>query len=566
MDLSSIKLTNFFSHRNTDIKLTGGLVGVFGLNGAGKSSLITDSVTWCLWGKSRVGGAGDACISTGQTFCEVTLAFRVNGNLWKVTRARIRDSKTTLEFAVWKIDRWNELTGATLKDTQQAIIRLLGMSYEIFRNSSCIEQGHANSFSSLTPVEAANVILDILQLNRYKQYRQCVTEKVVCLDSSLMSFSASIKSLEEQLESYQASNDTHKTKLQKFDVAKSQYSVAIKTLEETEVQEKTLLTELAELSEQRSKQDVKFRLTTGQLSEAEKQLKNITEKETGQCPTCKTLFTVESLVESQETFKKTISAAKIEQQRLHTEMFHIESEIADCEIKLQILKANSKRVYAKDLEKEAAVLQAEIAAFGVAAASSDSVTASLNTAREQLVMAKQNHKICSALQEAFGPKGIPLLIVDNVVKELEIAINANLKLLADLPLLISIVTQHEGSKGDMVDTFEIILNDGLEAKPYVNYSGGEKMIIDLAIRLGLSELLAKRNNFKVETLIIDEGLGSLDEANQLNFFTTLAKLETKFKHILVITHTQVKDCFKQRIELSKINGITLVDKRGNNRV
>ena len=68
MDIVGIQLTNFFSHRNTDIKLTGGLVGVFGPNGAGKSSLITDSVTWCLWGKSRVGGAGDACISTGQAF------------------------------------------------------------------------------------------------------------------------------------------------------------------------------------------------------------------------------------------------------------------------------------------------------------------------------------------------------------------------------------------------------------------------------------------------------------------------------------------------------------------
>ena len=158
------------------------------------------------------------------------------------------------------------------------------------------------------------------------------------------------------------------------------------------------------------------------------------------------------------------------------------------------------------------------------------------------------------------------MVVDNVVKELEIAINSNLKLLADLPMSISINTQHESRSGDLVDTFEIVLNDGLDVKPYMNYSGGEKLLIDLAIRLGLSELLAKRNNFKVETLIIDEGLGSLDETNQLNFFNTLAKLESKFRHILVITHTQVKDCFKQRIELVKENGITTVDKQAIFRV
>ena len=192
MDISSIQLTNFFSHRNTNISLSGGLVGVFGPNGSGKSSLVTDSVTWCLWGKSRVGGAGDACISTGQAFCEVSITFRVSGNLWRATRTRVRDSKTVLELAGWKTDRWEELTGPTLKDTQLTVNNILGMSYDVFRNSSCIEQGQANSFSNLAPVEAANVILDILQLNKYKQYRQCAMEKEHRLENTVSGLKATI--------------------------------------------------------------------------------------------------------------------------------------------------------------------------------------------------------------------------------------------------------------------------------------------------------------------------------------------------------------------------------------
>ena len=566
MDLSSIKLTNFFSHQNTDIKLTGGLVGVFGPNGAGKSSLIADSVTWCLWGKSRVGGAGDACISTGQAFCEVALTFRVNGTLWKVIRTRARDSKTVLELSVWKLDRWDERTGATLKDTQLSVCNLLGMSYEVFRNSSCIEQGHANSFSSLTPAEAANVILDILQLNKYKQYRQLAAEKALRLGQTVSGLLVSIKSLEGQLATYQDSTVVQKQKLEKSGIIQSQYDQAFITLTETERQEKDVLSKTTALSTVQANQDAKLSLLEKQLTKTEGHLKLLSSKVAGQCPLCKTTLNAVSLEESQKTLEKSIADLTVERQSIYQDSQKTASDIAEYETQLRNLKADSQRNYVRGLENELRALKSDLATLGYATASYDTIAAELASTKELLSTANSNFEIYHSLQEAFGPKGIPLLVVDNVVKELEIAINNNLKLLADLPLSISIATQHESSKGDMVDTFEIVLNDGLEAKPYVNYSGGEKMIIDLAIRLGLSELLAKRNNFKVETLIIDEGLGSLDEANQLNFFTTLAKLEAKFKHILVITHTQVKDCFKQRIELSKINGITLVDKQGNYRV
>jgi len=560
MDLSSIKLTNFFSHRNTDIKLAGGLVGVFGANGAGKSSLIADSVTWCLWGKSRVNGAGDACISTGQAFCEVELTFRVNSVLWKVTRSRVRDSKTTLELALWKLDRWDDLAGSTLKDTQQAINGLLGMSYEIFRNSSCIEQGHANSFSSLTPAEAANVILDILQLNKYKQYRQCATEKTTTIEQSIMGLVTTIKLLEGQIEAYKNSNQIYLSKVQNREAIQSQCNLATEEFANAEARSLVILEQLAKLSEFRTSQDVTFDAVTKQMVKLDGQLRVLESDIGAHCPLCKTELIEDFLVNLKETLKSDVAALATERRMLHLSLVDNAANVSDYEGELRRLGLDSQRTLLKNLEKQLFTLDAEISAFGAAVISSDTVSMDLIKSQTRLVEARKNLETYTSLQEAFGPKGIPLLVVDNVVKELEVAINNNLKLLADLPLSIGISTQHEGRQGDMVDTFEITLNDGLHTKPYINYSGGEKMLIDLAIRLGLSELLAKRNNFKVETLIIDEGLGSLDELNQMNFFATLAKLEFKFKHILVITHTQVKDCFKQRIELRKENDITRVDK------
>jgi len=561
MDLVSIQLTNFFSHRNTDIELTGGLVGVFGPNGAGKSSLITDSVTWCLWGKSRVGGAGDACISTGQTFCEVSITFRVSNNTWKVTRARVRDSKTVLDLHTWKVDRWDELTGPTIKDTQNAITTLLGMSYEVFQNSSCIEQGNANSFSKLTPAEAASVILDILQLGKYKQYRRIAYEKATIVEQAILKLNLSIQMLEAQVEAYKNSNEIYQAKLQSREVVQAQYGTAVSTLEKSETQSLIILEQLSQLSSFRTSYDTTFGATTTQLTKLEEQLRVLEHDQGAHCPLCKTELAENFLLGLQETLKTSISKLKEERQELHISLVNNAVSMSDYETELRRLGLESQKAHSKSLEKQLTTLDAEISAFGASAVSSDTADMDLTKLQYQLAEANKNLGTYTDLQKAFGPKGIPLLVVDNVVKELEIAINNNLKLLADLPLSIGISTQHEGRQGDMVDTFEITLNDGLEIKPYINYSGGEKMLIDLAIRLGLSELLAKRNNFKVETLIIDEGLGSLDETNQLNFFQTLSNLESKFKHVLVITHTQVKDCFKHRIELRKDNGITVVDKQ-----
>jgi DNA repair exonuclease SbcCD ATPase subunit len=566
MDITSIQLTNFLSHRNTNISLSGGLVGVFGPNGAGKSSLVSDSITWGLWGKARVSGAGDAMISTGQAFCEVAVTFRVSGNLWKVTRARVRDSKTVLELHAWKLDRWEDLSGPTIKDTQTAIVNLLGMSYEIFKNSSCIEQGQANSFSNLTPAEAANVILDILQLNKYRQYRKLASEKSSNLAASIGHFQTDISSLETQLETYRNSNQLYQDKVQSRKIAQVQYEATVEALTKAEAQNVTILEQLSQLSSFRTSQDAVFATIAAQITKIEDQLRVLGNDTGAHCPLCKTELIEDFLLELQETLKASIATLKEEQQTLHFSLVDNATKMATLEGELRLLKLDSKRTDTKELEKQTTMLDAEIKAFGAVAANSSTLEMDLAKLQAQLEKAQKNLAVYVCLQEAFGPKGIPLLVVDNVVKELAVAINNNLKLLADLPLSIDIITQHEGRQGEMVDTFEIVLNDGLETKPYVNYSGGEKLLIDLAIRLGLSELLAKRNNFKVETLIIDEGLGSLDELNQVNFFNTLANLEAKFKHILVITHTQVKDCFKQRIELKKENGITGVDKQVQFRV
>ena len=111
------------------------------------------------------------------------------------------------------------------------------------------------------------------------------------------------------------------------------------------------------------------------------------------------------------------------------------------------------------------------------------------------------------------------------------------------------------------DTLEIVIRDGVLERPYSMYSGGEKYRIDMAIRLALSKILARRNNFRLETLIVDEPAG-LDSEGLNSFKDTICKLSKDFKKIFVVSHLTelVEDAqgkFKV-VEVSASNGISTV--------
>jgi exonuclease SbcC len=94
------------------------------------------------------------------------------------------------------------------------------------------------------------------------------------------------------------------------------------------------------------------------------------------------------------------------------------------------------------------------------------------------------------------------------------------------------------------------------SRPYYNYSGGEKFIIDLSLRIALSVILLRRKGCNNSTLIIDEGFGSLDNGNNDKVLKLISLIKEKFgfRRILVITHvTDIKDNLNKKIEVVKIN-------------
>ena len=90
-------------------------------------------------------------------------------------------------------------------------------------------------------------------------------------------------------------------------------------------------------------------------------------------------------------------------------------------------------------------------------------------------------------------------------------------------------------------------------------SGGESFLVSLALALGLSDLAGRNTN--IQSLFIDEGFGTLDDASLDLAITTLENLQTAGKTIGVISHVkELKERISTQIQLKKQgNGISQIE-------
>ena len=87
-----------------------------------------------------------------------------------------------------------------------------------------------------------------------------------------------------------------------------------------------------------------------------------------------------------------------------------------------------------------------------------------------------------------------------------------------------------------------------EIRSTKNLSGGESFIVSLALALGLSQMASKK--VRVDSLFLDEGFGTLDEAALDTALETLAGLQQSGKLIGIISHVpQLKERVATRIQV-----------------
>ncbi len=172
----------------------------------------------------------------------------------------------------------------------------------------------------------------------------------------------------------------------------------------------------------------------------------------------------------------------------------------------------------------------------------------LNSQREKIRLHKQ-------LEEAFGKNGVPALLIEQALPQIEIKANEILGRLSDGAMSVRFITQREykdQKREDLKETLDIQIQDRAGVRDYEMFSGGESFRINFAIRLALSHVLAQRAGARLQTLVIDEGFGSQDEIGRQRLIEAITLVRDDYKKILVITHIeQLKDIFATQFYVEK---------------
>jgi exonuclease SbcC len=159
------------------------------------------------------------------------------------------------------------------------------------------------------------------------------------------------------------------------------------------------------------------------------------------------------------------------------------------------------------------------------------------------------------LERAFSKDGVPALLIEQALPEIETQANDLLDRLSNGTMSVRFETQRQykdKNRDDRKETLDILISDGAGQREYEMFSGGEAFRVNFAIRLALSRVLAQRAGARLQTLVIDEGFGSQDVEGRQRLIEAINLVRQDFQKVLVITHLEeLKEAFPARIEVTK---------------
>ncbi len=265
-----LKLTlhNFMCYRDpAPLDFSGmHLACLSGNNGHGKSAIL-DAITWALWGKARSNQA-DELIHLGQSDMSVDFEFALAPNRYRVLRSRERkgrSGKSDLQLQIWQDSgEWRAITEPTLRDTEQAIVRLLRMEYETFINSAFLVQGRADEFTVKPANQRKQILADILGLGIYDDYESRAKERARQEKQDATRLGAQLESIDAEL----ALEPSHQ---QELEHAQGLLTEQNEHLQAAEQVQQSLRAERQDLLAQRRMLDDLL----GRLKQAERQLAEV---------------------------------------------------------------------------------------------------------------------------------------------------------------------------------------------------------------------------------------------------------------------------------------------------
>ncbi len=588
-----------------------------GSNGSGKSSLVSKSLAWGLFGTSPDGIRSDDVINrhSGRGHAFVEICFTADDSQHYIIKRSREPNRLWL-----KTGAGQDLTCRLEVDTQKLINKLLGRDFKTFTQTDFFGQGRLLSFPSLSSAEQYKVLETILPLEKLQAWYQTsiatlkpiVEEKEVCR-IGVLECAAGISAHKFTIEKLKLESERWKATMAK-EIKKVEFLLkealqreaanakdranldeAIDNLEAPRPLQpmKDRIKEIDKATTKWDKSMVEILTLLGQHTAHSRTLeKQIASLHSDNCPTCnqiwpdlndrldkKTSLTLE-LDKYKEKYKETSQARRnikdilwgLEEER--NQIAEDTQEEVKKEQRLQLLTtrriAMTKTVAEADVIVQTETLETHKRYEDPHQRSIEQVKESIEQESSKEVKLKNRQvtleKEIDAMvlwKEAFS-KDIRTLLFDKICSFLNTGTEQHLKKLNNSQLHVEFSTNKSMKSGKTKEAFTLRCWNDFGGNSFASLSGGEKQMISFAIGLSLADLAETQIKHSSNVLILDEPFLYLDDKNCESVVNYLVDelMKRKSTVFLISNEDHLKALIPNRIHVTKRNRITSASGKG----
>lgn len=558
-----LKVKNFLSFGNNDTEIdleNYKLNLVTGSNGAGKSSLLVEGLTYALFGQPfRDIKKGQLINFINDKNSVVELEFSISSDEYKI----IRGQKPNI-LQLFKND---ELIpeSASVKDFQEYIqSEVLRMSLASFKQLVVLGTANFIPFMQLSSANRRKLVDDLLdvsiftkmdQLNKgsIKEINQQMNENLIKLNSLKSELTAYTLLLKEKNNSVFSDKEQLEQKLIEKKIFAKELLSKINELK-VKVEALTNLIKANDVVETIKKLDNVSSVLANRIAVNTQKIQETCEKDF--CLSCQ-----QKISEEQRSF--IIKGIQLEidndtnksnqvQEKLNSIMDELkihkerQSELSDHNLKL--VELNTKFSTAIQEVKQ---LTEELNKETIVDSSVQDKINELNTSISELELSQQNwfneKYLRTVLSTLLVDSGIKATVIKKFVPVINKKINMYLKLLgADYMFLLD------------NEFTEQIRGAGREKSSYFSFSQGEKSRVDLAIMFTWRDIASIISGTNINLLVLDEVFDSAIDSSGVSGLKSV--LDSLDSNVYIISHReQLSDDFNRHIEVIKKGRFSILE-------
>ena len=509
-----------------------GIVVITGPNGAGKSTAL-EAVAEAVWGKAlrgeslwRAGEQGDIRV----TLADATVYRRVRNKRGAVTAT---------------VETDGEVVQAQTTTAANKLAATAG-SLSSWARTSVFSSAEADRFSSATDAERKRLIEEVMGVGVFDSAHKLALAEAAKAQTNLFSAQSTCNAQRQRI----AGMEMGIAPLEEALAAGPALHEQLANPAELELRasdlDRAAATALATLRTLNGNRDDLRGEHTRALTMARASTARADKLAAlGECPTCGQ--TVPDAL-------KAAAAAEATRQRVAAEVVQIEvgEDVADLDTRIADLTAEREqygrdggayRRTAAEIRQQLAARQREAQARDAAQGRLDALRADITAERDKLEQLEASSgdlrdavAVADAVVKVLSTKGIRAHLSARMLAAVQHTANGWLALLSGGRMTLELSATKELKSGGTSDAISLSVAVDGGGSSYKAMSGGERRRIDVALLLGLAEVVSAAQGGAAGTMFFDEAMDALDEQGVANTAAALAKLASD-RCVVVITHS-----------------------------